>query len=45
MTNTTKEAEAVIEAVKREGIHVMVGFNERFNPAAKKAEEIIKTEK
>jgi len=42
MTNTVKEAEEVIESSKRKGVYVMVGFIERFNPAVRKAEEIIR---
>ncbi|MBS7610353.1 Gfo/Idh/MocA family oxidoreductase [Candidatus Bathyarchaeota archaeon] len=41
MTNTVEEAKEVIEKADKEGVHVMVGFIERFNPAVRKAEELI----
>jgi len=40
MTSTVAEAKEVISAAKRQGVHLMVGFIERFNPAVRKAEEI-----
>ena len=42
MTNTVIEAERVLKAAKQKNVMVMVGFIERFNPAIKKAEELIK---
>jgi UDP-N-acetylglucosamine 3-dehydrogenase len=42
MTNTVIEAERVVKAAKQKNVMVMVGFIERFNPAIKKAEELIK---
>ena len=42
MTNTVKEAEEVIRSANRQNVKVMVGFIERFNPAVRKAVEIIK---
>jgi UDP-N-acetylglucosamine 3-dehydrogenase len=41
MTNTVIEAERVLKAAKLKNVMVMVGFIERFNPALKKAEELI----
>ncbi|MDQ1279836.1 MAG: hypothetical protein QG670_1098 [Thermoproteota archaeon] len=40
MTSTVEEAKEVIGAAERQGVHVMVGFIERFNPAVRKAEEL-----
>lgn len=42
MTNTVKEAEDIINSARRKDVRVMVGFIERFNPAVRKAEELIK---
>jgi len=42
MTNTLEEAEEVTRSASRQNVKVMVGFIERFNPAVRKAEEIIK---
>lgn len=42
MTNTVIEAERVVKTAKQKNVMVMVGFIERFNPALKKAEELIK---
>jgi UDP-N-acetylglucosamine 3-dehydrogenase len=41
MTNTVEEAREVIKKADQKSVHVMVGFIERFNPAVKKAEELI----
>ncbi|MEM2889608.1 MAG: Gfo/Idh/MocA family oxidoreductase [Candidatus Bathyarchaeia archaeon] len=41
MTNTLEEATKVNKAAKKKSVHIMVGFIERFNPAVKKAEELI----
>jgi UDP-N-acetylglucosamine 3-dehydrogenase len=41
MTNTTDEAKELINAVKRQGVHLAVGFVERFNPAVSEAMNII----
>ena len=37
MTNTTDEARALINAAKGHGVHLAVGFVERFNPAVSEA--------
>jgi UDP-N-acetylglucosamine 3-dehydrogenase len=42
MTKTVKEAEKLIEASSLQGIHLMVGFIERFNPAVRIAKEMIR---
>lgn len=41
MTNTIDEAKNLIKAAKAHGVHLSVGFIERFNPAISKAVEII----
>ncbi len=41
MTNTIEEAQKLIKAAKSKGVHLSVGFVERFNPAVNKAMEII----
>jgi len=41
MTNTVEEAEALIRAAQGQGVHLTVGFVERFNPAVQKAYKII----
>ena len=41
MTNTTDEAKELINAAKRQGVHLAVGFVERFNPAVSEAMNII----
>lgn len=42
MTSTIEEAKEVIEAAKVNDVKIMVGFIERFNPAVKRAEELIR---
>jgi UDP-N-acetylglucosamine 3-dehydrogenase len=42
MTNTVQEAKEIINSAKRQGVKIMVGFIERFNPAVIKTEELIK---
>ncbi len=37
MTNTIEEAETLIEAAKKNDVHLAVGFVERFNPAVREA--------
>jgi UDP-N-acetylglucosamine 3-dehydrogenase len=37
MTNTIKEAKYLIKAARKRGVHLAVGFVERFNPAVSKA--------
>ena len=37
MTNTIKEAKMLIKAAKKKGVHLTVGFVERFNPAVTEA--------
>lgn len=41
MTNTIDEAKRLIKATKAQGVHLAVGFVERFNPAVAKAIDII----
>jgi len=41
MTNTTDEAKELINAAKKRGVHLAVGFVERFNPAVSEAMNII----
>jgi len=41
MTNTTDEAKELINAAKRQGVYLTVGFVERFNPAVSEAMNII----
>lgn len=41
MTNTTEEARQLIKAAKNYGVHLSVGFVERFNPAISEAVNII----
>ena len=41
MTNTVEEAEEVIRKASSQNVRVMVGFIERFNPAVRKAKEIM----
>jgi len=43
MTSTIEEAEEVITAAKLHDVKIMVGFIERFNPAVKRAEELIRS--
>ena len=45
MTNTIEEAQNLIKAAESKGVHLSVGFVERFNPAVNKAMEIISEEK
>jgi len=40
MTHTSKEAALVVEAVRRNKVRLLVGFNRRFSPAMQKAKEI-----
>jgi len=42
MTSTIEEAEEVITAAKLHDVKIMVGFIERFNPAVRRAEELIR---
>jgi len=37
MTNNLSEAKALIKAAKKHGVHLTVGFVERFNPAVREA--------
>jgi UDP-N-acetylglucosamine 3-dehydrogenase len=41
MTNTVDEAEELIRAARRKGVHLAVGFIERFNPAVSEAVKIV----
>ena len=41
MTNTVEEAEGLIKNAENQNVKVMVGFIERFNPAVRKAKEIM----
>lgn len=41
MTNTINEAKSLINASKKGGIHLSVGFVERFNPAVEEAMNVI----
>ena len=41
MTNTVAEAEALIRAARKNGVHLAVGFVERFNPAVHEAYRLI----
>jgi UDP-N-acetylglucosamine 3-dehydrogenase len=41
MTDTVEEAENIINAAYREGVHLAVGFIERFNPAVQEAKRLI----
>lgn len=41
MTNTIEEAEALIKAAREHGVHLAVGFVERFNPAVTEAIKLI----
>jgi len=41
MTNTLVEAKALIRAAKKNGVHLTVGFVERFNPAVREAMNIV----
>ena len=41
MTNTTNEAKELINAAKKQGVYLTVGFVERFNPAVSEAMNII----
>lgn len=41
MTNTTDEARGLIKAAERHGVHLAVGFVERFNPAISEALKVI----
>jgi UDP-N-acetylglucosamine 3-dehydrogenase len=41
MTNTISEAEAVISAAKKSGVHLTVGFVERFNPGVIEALRLV----
>jgi len=41
MTDTVGEAEALIRAARRQGVHLTVGFVERFNPAVQEAYRMI----
>jgi UDP-N-acetylglucosamine 3-dehydrogenase len=41
MTNTIEEAESLIREAKSQGVHLAVGFVERFNPAVSEAMNLI----
>jgi len=41
MTNTIREAKYLIKAASKHGVHLTVGFVERFNPAITKAMNVI----
>jgi UDP-N-acetylglucosamine 3-dehydrogenase len=41
MTDTVDEARQVIKAAERQGVHLAVGFIERFNPAVQEAKRMI----
>lgn len=41
MTNTIDEAKSLIKAAEAHGVHLAVGFVERFNPAVREAMKII----
>ena len=41
MTNNIHEAKTLIKAAKKNGVHLSVGFVERFNPAVREAMRII----
>jgi UDP-N-acetylglucosamine 3-dehydrogenase len=41
MTNTIEEAETLIKAAEKKGVHLAVGFIERFNPAIREGMKII----
>jgi UDP-N-acetylglucosamine 3-dehydrogenase len=41
MTNTIEEAETLIRAAEKQGVHLSVGFIERFNPAIREGMKII----
>jgi len=41
MTNTLKEAKTLIRAAKKHGVHLSVGFVERFNPAVREAMRVV----
>jgi UDP-N-acetylglucosamine 3-dehydrogenase len=41
MTNTVEEAEELISAARRQGVHLAVGFIERFNPAVSEAVKLV----
>jgi UDP-N-acetylglucosamine 3-dehydrogenase len=41
MTNTIPEAETLISAANRKGVHLAVGFVERFNPAVQETYRLI----
>jgi len=41
MTNTLKEAKTLIRAAKKHGVHLTVGFVERFNPAVREAMRVV----
>jgi UDP-N-acetylglucosamine 3-dehydrogenase len=41
MTNTVEEAETLIRAAEKQGVHLSVGFVERFNPAIREGMKII----
>ena len=45
MTSTSDEAKQVIAAAQKTNVYVMVGFIERFNPAVRYAEQMIKEKK
>jgi UDP-N-acetylglucosamine 3-dehydrogenase len=45
MTSTSDEAKQVIAAAHKANVYVMVGFIERFNPAVRYAEQMIKEQK
>lgn len=38
---TPEELDAVIDAARRRGVHVQVGFNHRYHPALQKARQIV----
>ena len=42
MTNTLEEARALMDTAEKKGLHLTVGFVERFNPAVSKALELVK---
>jgi UDP-N-acetylglucosamine 3-dehydrogenase len=41
MTNDIDEAKTLIKAAKRKGVHLAVGFVERFNPAVREAMRVV----
>jgi UDP-N-acetylglucosamine 3-dehydrogenase len=41
MTNNLEEAKTLIRAAKKQGVHLAVGFVERYNPAVREAMKVI----